>query len=137
MRSTQYVSQSNLITGIQWTHHNGGLKCRQFKAITDDVIHRSILLNALSFTLDRTSPVCSSACSSPALISPIKPVRQIVHHTRPLPLLSCYLLLLLADLLLKSSITAHFLPVILPPKMNANSAKNSPPFMLLFRLLCS
>ena len=105
--------------------------------------HRRILLNTLSFIPDRESPVGSSACSSPPLIYPIKHLSSIVHHTRPLPLLLCYLLLV-SNLLLKSSNSATVCLALLAPKTNAKihgyfspvyAAVPSPLFVNSFLLL--
>ena len=93
------------------------------------VSHRSILINALSFILNRVSP----AGSSP-LEYTIKPVISVVHHNRPLPLLSRHALLV-SNLLLKSSISAVVCVALGAPKTTAKSMKDALIFVLLFRLL--
>ena len=93
------------------------------------VSHRSILINALSFILDRVSP----AGSSP-LEYTIKTVSSVVHQNRPLPLLSRHALLV-SNLRLKSSISEVVCVALGAPKTTAKSMKDAPIFMLLFRLL--
>ena len=93
------------------------------------VSHRSIHINALSFILDRVSP----AGSSP-LEYTIKTVISVVHHNRPLPLLSRHALLV-SNRLLKSSISAVVCVALGAPKTTAKSMNDALIFMLLLRLL--